>query len=92
MGYEDSPGADRVQHFDPQRNRPGLPQDVAALVEKLEANRTVLKLVNLSPIDSRSLHVQMPPATEMELQLDMARFANAPSYAVPARQSTTPSA
>jgi len=127
----------RVRYFDLQRQRPGLPADVAALVEKLEDNRTVLKLVNLSPLDARdvvilaggfgehqirtvtfgyrtseypgpahyyepgseepvkvevewrtveadgqSLQVHMPPATEIELQLEMARFVNTPSYTV----------
>jgi len=48
----------RVRYFDKDRQRPGLPPDVAALVEKLEASRTVLQLVNLSATDSRSLIVQ----------------------------------
>ena len=37
----------QVRYFDPEGKRPGLPKDVAALVEKLEAKRTVLSLVNL---------------------------------------------
>jgi hypothetical protein len=37
----------RVRHFDPERERPGLPPDVAALVERIEADRTVLRLVNV---------------------------------------------
>ena len=48
----------RVRYFDAKRRRPGLPEDVGALVEKIEAKRTVLRLVNLNPIESRELIVQ----------------------------------
>ncbi|MSS72919.1 MAG: hypothetical protein EXS64_15720 [Candidatus Latescibacteria bacterium] len=48
----------RVRYFDAERKRPGLPPDVAALVEKLEAGRTVLRLVNLSPFQAREVIVQ----------------------------------
>jgi hypothetical protein len=120
----------RVRYFDLERQRPGLPKDVAALVERLEDKRTVLKLINLNPFQTRDvavqagafgehqflearyavrtsaypgspqeytapelqwesrslpiqdkyLHVHMPPATEIELDLEMARFINRPSY------------
>ena len=48
----------RVRYFDPDALRPGLPPDVAALVTKVEADRTVLQLVNLSPFDLRRVIVQ----------------------------------
>jgi hypothetical protein len=48
----------RVRYFDPARRRPGLPPDVAALVEKVEAERTVLLLINLSPFETREVIVQ----------------------------------
>jgi hypothetical protein len=48
----------RVRYFDPDRLRPGLPQDVAALVEKLEGDRTVIQLVNLNVFESRNVLVQ----------------------------------
>jgi len=48
----------RLRYFDLERRRPGLPLDVAALVEKLEPERTVLRLVNLSPFQARDLLVQ----------------------------------
>jgi hypothetical protein len=35
----------RLRYFDAQRKRPGLPEDVGALVEKLEDKRAVLHLV-----------------------------------------------
>ncbi len=48
----------RVRYFDADRRRPGLPKDVAALVTKIEAERTVLTLINLSPFESHTLIVQ----------------------------------
>lgn len=48
----------RVRYFDAERKRPGLPQDVAVLVETLEADRTVLRLVNVSPFQTRQVIVQ----------------------------------
>jgi hypothetical protein len=48
----------RVRYFDCERRRPGLPEDVAALVERLEASRTVVRLVNLSPFDARDVVIQ----------------------------------
>ncbi|MFH1006979.1 MAG: hypothetical protein V1800_05665 [Candidatus Latescibacterota bacterium] len=48
----------RLRYFDVSRRRPGLPPDVAALVETLEADRTVVRLVNLSPTEPRSLLIQ----------------------------------
>jgi hypothetical protein len=48
----------RVRYFDSAGRRPGLPADVAALVEKLTADETVLTLINLSPVHSRRVVVQ----------------------------------
>lgn len=48
----------RVRYFDPYRARPGLPPDVAALVEKLEDTKTVLKLVNLNVSETRRIIIQ----------------------------------
>jgi hypothetical protein len=123
----------QLRYFDSQRRRPGLPEDVAALVEKLESQSVVLRLVNLSPFESRRavvqagtfgehrftrvhynaltsdypgpledyavpdlntekrtaaveamhLEVELPPATEIALELGMERFVNTPSYALP---------
>jgi hypothetical protein len=47
-----------VRYFDIDRVRPGLPEDVAALVEALEANRTVVTLVNISLLETHRLIVQ----------------------------------
>ena len=48
----------RLRYFDAQRQRPGLPADVAALVETLEDESAALHLVNLNPTQERELIVQ----------------------------------
>jgi hypothetical protein len=48
----------RLRYFDAQTRRPGLPPQVAALVEKLEDKRAVLHLVNLSATQDRRVVVQ----------------------------------
>ncbi|MCP4165708.1 MAG: hypothetical protein GY759_07420 [Chloroflexi bacterium] len=48
----------RLRYYDLTERRPGLPADVAALVEKLEAERTVVSLVNLSPFAARDVLIQ----------------------------------
>ncbi|MDB5077181.1 MAG: hypothetical protein JWO42_3360 [Chloroflexi bacterium] len=123
----------RVRYFDALRRRPGLPADVAALVEGLDAARTTVHLVNLSPVnardvivqagafgehhfvrahydvrrsdypgpigsygppdlhaekcsiavDNKHLHVHLPPATQVTIDLELSRFKNTPSAALP---------
>ncbi len=48
----------RFRYFDPTRRRAGLPEDVAALVEKLGADSATLTVVNTNPIAARDLVVQ----------------------------------
>ena len=48
----------RLRYFDPQRRRPGLPLDVAALVESLADEQAVLHLVNLHPTEEREVLLQ----------------------------------
>src|SRR5262249_26056815 len=48
----------RVRHFDPLRRRAGLPEDVGALVEQMTTDRTVLTLVNLNPVEARTVVLQ----------------------------------
>lgn len=48
----------RLRYFDPVRRRPGLPEDVAALVEKIRPDNVVVTLVNTSPVHARDLIVQ----------------------------------
>jgi hypothetical protein len=48
----------RVRYFDPDRRRAGLPADVAALVEKIEAESVAVTLVNTNPVHARKVIVQ----------------------------------
>ena len=48
----------RVRYFDQARNRPGLPEDVAALVEKFDADSVTLTLVNTNAAEARDVTVQ----------------------------------
>jgi hypothetical protein len=120
----------RVRTFDGLRKRPGLPEDVAALVDTIAASSVGLTLVNLNPratreaviqagalgehrfrsarfdssetpypapqgayaadqpvlterrlrIDGTHLQVNLPPATQIHLTLEMERYVNSPSY------------
>jgi hypothetical protein len=48
----------RFRYFDPVKRRAGLPDDVGALVEKLEADAATLVLVNVDAVDPRTVVVQ----------------------------------
>ncbi|MDE0461878.1 MAG: hypothetical protein OXH93_05705 [Caldilineaceae bacterium] len=48
----------RLRYYDAVLKRPGLPPDTAALVTRLEAERTVVELVNLNPYESRMVILQ----------------------------------
>ncbi|MFH1007631.1 MAG: hypothetical protein V1800_09030 [Candidatus Latescibacterota bacterium] len=48
----------RLRFFDPRKRRPGLPQDVGALVPRVDEGGVALELVNLSPKESREVTVQ----------------------------------
>ncbi|MCY4402483.1 MAG: hypothetical protein OXD54_07900 [Candidatus Poribacteria bacterium] len=48
----------RVRHYDPQNKRPGLPDDVAALVSKLSDDSTELELVNINTTEARDVVIQ----------------------------------
>lgn len=45
----------RIAYEDPERGRPGLPSDVAALVEAIGDRSVRLKLVNLHPAEERTV-------------------------------------
>ena len=47
-----------VRYFDQDRTRPGLPQDVAALVDRVSNDSVGLRLVNLSRNETRRVIVQ----------------------------------
>ena len=48
----------RVRYYDAERQRPGLPSCVAALVSSIEPHATVIDLVNLDPEQARTVIVQ----------------------------------
>jgi len=48
----------RLRYFDPVAGRPGVPRDVAALVERMTDDRTTVTLVNVSPTAFRTVTVQ----------------------------------
>jgi hypothetical protein len=48
----------RLRYFDPDRRRAGLPEDVAALVQRMTADEAVVRLVNVNQLAERSLIVQ----------------------------------
>jgi hypothetical protein len=58
----------RVRYFDPQRQRAGLPQDVAALVERIKPEGITLTLVNISQVEPRTVVVQAGAYAEHRFQ------------------------
>jgi hypothetical protein len=58
-GHGPVPLHTQVRHFDPENRRAGLPDDVAALVEKITPEGVVLTLVNTNPLEPRTVTVQM---------------------------------
>jgi hypothetical protein len=48
----------QVRYFDTQRRRPGLPNDVAALVEAIDEDSITVYLINLNVFESRDLIMQ----------------------------------
>jgi len=58
----------RLRYFDPARVRAGVPADVAALVSELSDRRTVVTLVNLSAIESRTVVVQAGAYAEHQFE------------------------
>jgi hypothetical protein len=70
----------RLRYFDPDRRRAGLPEDVAALVEKLGEDETVVILVNTNQVASRTVTVQ--GGAYAEHQILSAAIGDAPAKAV----------
>jgi hypothetical protein len=48
----------RLRYFDPVGNRAGVPEGVAALVESMSGDLTVVSLVNVDPTESRTVTLQ----------------------------------
>jgi hypothetical protein len=53
--------------FDPAQQRAGIPDDVAALVEKISDEAVTLTLVNINQIESRTVIVQGGAYAEHEV-------------------------
>ena len=105
-----------VRYFDPEKKRPGIPQDVAALVNRITSQSITLQLVNMHPTEKRKViiqggmfgeheiqrvrqvihypyqfytiekpyfEVELGPGAVGQLELDLNRFQNKPSYRFP---------
>jgi hypothetical protein len=48
----------QLRYFDPERRRAGLPEHVAALVEKVTADELAVTLVNISQLQPRAIVIQ----------------------------------
>ena len=55
-------------YFDPSRGRPGLPEYVAALVDRVESGSVALTLVSTDPLESRRVLVQAGMFGEHEFE------------------------
>jgi hypothetical protein len=66
-GRVGSPLYCRLRYFDPDNQRAGVPEDVAALVEKLSDDAATLTLVNVNQIESRTVVVQGGGYAEHEI-------------------------
>lgn len=72
----------RLRWFDPVRRRAGIPPDVAALVESLTDDETVVTLVNTNPVSAREVTVQ--GGAYGEHQILSVQIGDAPAQAVDA--------
>jgi hypothetical protein len=63
-----------VRYFDPVRRRPGLPEQVGALVEHVAEGGLTLQLVNLDPVQEKAVTVQA--GAYAEHQIARARVAS----------------
>jgi hypothetical protein len=76
----------RLRYFDPDGRRPGLPPDVAALVESMTGDETVVTLVNVNPLHARRVILQAGAYGEHEFRTATADGAplrvNGPHVAV----------
>ncbi|MEM7369521.1 MAG: hypothetical protein AAF587_13040 [Bacteroidota bacterium] len=105
-----------VRYFDPEQQRTGIPEDVAALVSRITSQSVTIQLTNLHPTESRKViiqggmfgehqiqrvrqvidypyqfytiekpyfEVELGPGAVGQLELDIKRFQNQPSYRFP---------
>jgi hypothetical protein len=67
-GREGAPLHARLRYFDPVNRRAGIPEDVAALVEKLSVDETVVVLVNTNPLATRTVTIQGGAYAEHQIE------------------------
>ncbi len=48
----------RLWYFDPERGRPGVPEDVAVLIDRIDSDGLDVHLVNANPVEARTVIVQ----------------------------------
>lgn len=105
-----------LRYFDPDKQRPGMPVDVAALISRISSGSVTVQLVNLHPTESRRVilqggmfgehqiqrvrqvidypyqfytieerffQIELGPGATGQLEVDLERFANSPSYRFP---------
>jgi hypothetical protein len=58
----------RLRYFDPERNRAGLPEDTAALIDAMTDESVAVTIVNLSQSHSRQVVVQLGAYGEHQCQ------------------------
>ena len=59
----------RLRYFDPIKRRAGLPQDCAALIERLEDETVSVTLVNTNQLESRTVTIQAGSYAEHSIEL-----------------------
>jgi hypothetical protein len=67
-GKNGSPLHARLRYFDSQHGRPGLPVDVAALVDRMTANEVSVTLVNTHQTEPRAVIVQAGAYAEHQFE------------------------
>ena len=76
----------RLRYFDPIKRRAGIPEDVAALVDKLTGGEVAVTLVNTNQLDARTLVVQAGGYAEH--QFESVTWGDGNARPIDARQVT----
>lgn len=72
----------RLRYFDPAKNRPGMPSELAALVEKIAPATVTVRLVNLNPSVAKDVILQAGMFGEHEFSEARIEGQSAPSIPV----------
>lgn len=73
----------RLRYFDPARQRPGVPPDVAALVDGVSSNGVSVTLVNLHPTEPREVILSAGAFGEHEFTSIPAKAGSKPAAITP---------